>query len=79
VEWQENELISFRMTSGPLKRDDQTWKLLEIPAGTRFTLTTDIEFTAGIFDRLARPLVTAMVGRNMEKVLKNLKAIAERR
>ncbi len=77
TKWVENESIAFKLSSGPLKKDDQTWRLEETPEGLRFGIRTEIEFTGGLLDSLMKPAVTMVINRNMDKVLKNLKAVVE--
>jgi uncharacterized protein YndB with AHSA1/START domain len=77
TKWVENEIISFKLTSGPVKKDDQVWQLKKTQAGSKFAITTEIEFTGGFLDSLMKPAVTMVINRNIDKVLKNLKAAVE--
>jgi uncharacterized protein YndB with AHSA1/START domain len=75
TEWVENRKIAFGVTSGSLKKDDQVWGIEPTPAGSRFTMFEDLEM--GILGKLAAPFIKMMVGKDMEKILGNLKKMAE--
>ena len=78
TEWVENKRLAFKMTSGSLKKDDQIWSLEAIPSGSRFTMTEDVEMPWGIIGKITDALfVGRMVGKNIEKILGNLKSLAE--
>lgn len=77
TEWVENKRLAFVMTSGSLKKDDQVWSLEAIPSGSRFTMTEDAEMPWGIISKILEPLLAGMVGKNIEKILGNLKSLAE--
>jgi uncharacterized protein YndB with AHSA1/START domain len=74
-EWVENKKIAFVLTSGSLKKDDQVWSLESTTAGSRFTMFEDLEM--GILGKVAAPFIKMMVGKNMEKILANLKKVTE--
>ena len=78
TEWVENERFAFNLTSGPLKRDDQIWSIAGTPSGSRFTLTEDVEMPWGIAGKIIVALFAGrMIGKNLEKILANLKKLAE--
>ena len=78
TEWVENERLAFIMTSGPLKKDDQIWSIESTPAGSRFTLTEDVEMPWGIIGKIMVALFAGrMIGKNLEEILANLKSLAE--
>jgi len=75
TEWVENRKIAFGVTSGSLKKDDQIWSIEPAPEGSRFTMFEDLEM--GILGVIAAPFIKMMVGKDMEKILANLKKVAE--
>jgi uncharacterized protein YndB with AHSA1/START domain len=75
TEWVENRKIAFGVTSGALKKDDQVWSVEPTPAGSRFTMFENLEM--GIFGKIVAPFIKMMVGKDMEKILGNLKKVAE--
>ena len=77
TEWVENKRLAFVMTSGTLKKDDQIWSLEAIPSGSRFTMTEDAEMPWGIISKILGALLAGMVGKNIEKILGNLKSLVE--
>ncbi len=78
TEWVENKKLAFGMTSGSLKKDDQVWSIEAIPSGSRFTMFEDVEMPMGIFGKIIGALFGGMmIGKNMEKILANLKRLAE--
>jgi len=78
TEWVENKRLAFVMTSGSLKKDDQIWSLEAIPSGSRFTMTEDAEMPWGIIGKITDALfIGRMVGKNIEKILGNLKSLVE--
>jgi uncharacterized protein YndB with AHSA1/START domain len=78
TEWEENRKIAFGVTSGSLKKDNQIWSLEPTPTGSRFTMFEDLEMPMGIFGKIIGALFgQMMVGKNMEKILANLKRVAE--
>jgi uncharacterized protein YndB with AHSA1/START domain len=78
TEWVENKKLAFSVTSGSLKKDDQVWSIEAIPAGSRFTMFEDLEMPMGIFGKIIGALFGGMmIGKNIEKILANLKRLAE--
>ena len=78
TEWVENEKLAFSVTSGSLKKDDQVWSIEAIPPGSRFTMFEDLEMPMGIIGKIIGALFGGMmIGKNMEKILANLKRLAE--
>jgi len=75
TEWVENRKIAFGVTSGSLKKDDQVWSVEPAPAGSKFTMWEDLDM--GFFGKIAAPFIKMMVGKDMEKILGNLKRLAE--
>ncbi len=77
-EWVENETLSFTMTSGPLKMDDEIWTIKATPSGSIVTLIMVIEMPWGILGRMMDKLIVGrMVGKHEEEMLVNLKALLE--
>ena len=78
TEWSRNQKLAFRVTSGSLKKDDQVWSIEAIPSGSRFTMFEDLEMPLGIVGKIVGFLFgRMMIGRSMEKILANLKRMAE--
>jgi uncharacterized protein YndB with AHSA1/START domain len=77
TEWVENKKIAFGVTSGSLKKDDQVWSIEPTPAGSRFTLFEDLEMPMGIFGKIIGPFAKMMIGKELEKMLGNLKRLVE--
>lgn len=78
TEWVENEKLAFSVTSGSLKKDDQVWSIEATPSGSRFTMYEDLEMPFGIIGKIIGALFGGMmIGGNMEKILANLKNLAE--
>jgi uncharacterized protein YndB with AHSA1/START domain len=78
TEWTDNRKIAFKVTSGSLKKDDQVWSLEPTPAGSRFTMYEDVEMPMGIIGKFIGVLFgQMMIGGNMNKILGNLKRLAE--
>ena len=78
VDWVENERFSFTLTSGPMAKDDQAWRIDPLPLGSRVTLEEDVELGGGVFGRMILKLgVGRGIGKHLEGMLSNLKALAE--
>ena len=78
IEWEENSKIAFGVISGSLKKDDQVWSIERTPTGSRFTMFEDLEMPMGIIGKIIGALFgQMMIGKNMEKILANLKGLAE--
>ena len=78
TEWEQNKKIAFGVTSGSLKKDDQVWSIEPTPAGSRFTMYEDLEMPMGILGKIiGATFGEMMIGKNMEKILGNLKRFAE--
>lgn len=78
TDWVEKERFAFTLVSGPLQKDDQVWRIDAIPGGSRVTLEEDIELSGGVFGRMLLALVVGrMIGRHLQEMLVNLKALAE--
>ena len=78
TEWVENKKLAFSLTSGSLKKDDQVWSIEALPSGSRFTMFEDVEMPWGIIGKIIGALFGGMmIGKNMEKILANLKRMAE--
>ncbi|MFH1331427.1 MAG: SRPBCC family protein [Actinomycetota bacterium] len=76
--WVENERLAFTLVSGPLRKDGQVWEIEALPMGSRVTLEEDIELSGGVFGRMLLALgVGKMIGRHLQEMLVNLKALAE--
>ena len=78
TEWTENKKLAFGVTSGSLKKDDQVWIIEALPSGSKFTMFEDLEMPMGIIGKIIGATFGGnMIGKNMEKILANLKRIAE--
>jgi uncharacterized protein YndB with AHSA1/START domain len=78
ADWVENERFAFTLTSGPMPRDDQVWRIEALPAGSRVTLEEDVELPGGVFGRMLLKLgVGRSIGKHLEEMLVNLKGLAE--
>jgi hypothetical protein len=80
TEWIDNRKIVFKVTSGSLKKDDQIWSLdpMPLPRGSRFTMYEDVEMPMGIIGKFIGALFgQMMIGGNMNRILGNLKRLAE--
>jgi uncharacterized protein YndB with AHSA1/START domain len=78
TEWVENKKLAFSVTSGSLKKDDQVWSIEAMPTGSRFTMYEDLEMPMGIIGKVIGALFgEMMIGKSMEKILGNLKRMAE--
>ena len=78
TEWVENKKLAFKVTSGSLKKDDQVWSIEATPTGSRFTMFEDLEMPMGIIGKIIGALFgEMMIGKSMEKILGNLKKMAE--
>ena len=63
AEWEENERIAFRMTSGNITKGyDIRWTIETIPSGSRFTFMEDFKFPFGIIGQFI-----GLVGQNVSK------------
>lgn len=78
TEWIENKKLAFKLTSGSLKKDEQVWSIEATSSGSRFTMFEDLEMPMGIFGKLIGALFgQMMIGGSMNKILDNLKKLAE--
>ncbi len=78
TEWIENKKLAFSVTSGSLKKDNQVWSIEATPSGSRFTMFEDLEMPMGIIGKIIGALFGGMmIGKNMEKILANLRSLAE--
>jgi uncharacterized protein YndB with AHSA1/START domain len=78
TEWVENQKLAFGVTSGSLKKDDQVWSIETTPSGSRFTMFEDLEMPMGIIGKIIGALFgKSMIGKNIEKIIANLKGLAE--
>jgi uncharacterized protein YndB with AHSA1/START domain len=78
TEWSENKTLAFSVTSGSLKKDDQVWSLEATPGGSRFTMYEDLVMPMGVIGKIIGALFgEMMIGKNMEKILGNLKRAVE--
>ena len=78
TEWVENKKLAFKVTSGSLKKDDQVWSIEATPTGSRFTMFEDLEMPMGIIGKIIGAMAgKMMIGKSMEKILGNLKRMAE--
>ena len=78
TEWADNNKIAFKVTSGSLKKDDQVWRIEATPTGSKFTMFEDLEMPMGVIGKVIGALFgEMMIGKNMEKILGNLKRLAE--
>ena len=78
TEWTVNGKFAFSVTSGSLKKDDQVWSIEARPSGSRFTMFEDVEMPMGIIGKIiGATFGGSMIGNNMDKILANLKRLAE--
>ena len=78
TEWIANRKLAFRVTSGSLKKDDQEWSIEATPTGSKFTMFEDLEMPMGVLGKIiGATFGGSMIGKNMEKILTNLKRLAE--
>lgn len=78
TEWAENKRLAFSVTSGSLKKDDQVWSIEATPSGSKFTMFEDLEMPMGIIGKIIGALFGGMmIGGHMDKILANLKRLAE--
>jgi uncharacterized protein YndB with AHSA1/START domain len=78
TEWTVNKKLAFSVTSGSLKKDDQVWSIEAMPSGSKFTMFEDLEMPMGIIGKIiGATFGGSMIGKNMEKLLANLKALVE--
>ena len=78
TEWIDNKKLAFKVTSGSLKKDDQVWSIEATPSGSRFTMFEDLEMPMGIIGKVIGALFGGiMIGGGMDKILSNLKKLAE--
>jgi uncharacterized protein YndB with AHSA1/START domain len=75
TEWVDNKKLAFKLSSGSLKKDDQIWSLEAIPSGTKFTMTEEVEMPWGVIGKVLDAPLSGIVGRNIEKILGNLKIL----
>jgi uncharacterized membrane protein len=74
TEYEPNRKVKYEVTGGPLSAE-QTVTFEPVEGGTKFTLVVEVE-TGGFF-RLAEPIVTRMLQRDIETDVANLKDILE--
>ena len=78
TEWAENKKLAFSVISGSLKKDDQVWSIEAMPSGSKFTMFEDVDMPMGIIGKIIGVTFGGnMIGKNMEKILANLKRVAE--
>ena len=89
TEWIENRRLAFTVTSGTLEKDVQIWSIEATPSGSRFTIFEDIKPPVGIVAKTFGILLGIVavkigeffgrksIGGIMEKMLTNLKSLAE--
>jgi uncharacterized protein YndB with AHSA1/START domain len=78
TEWKENEIIVLRMISGTgVKSYEQSWSLETIPSGSRFTFKEEIELPYGVIGKLLGLFLKSMSAATVDKMLINLKTLAE--
>lgn len=78
TDWVENKRFAFTLTSGPMPKDDQVWRIEALPAGSRITLEEDVELSGGVFGKMLLALgVGRMIGKHLHEMLVNLKGLAE--
>ena len=72
TEWVENKKLAFKLSLGPMKKDDQVWSLEAIPSGTKFTLIEEVEMPWGVIGKILDKPLSGGIGKNIEKILNNL-------
>jgi hypothetical protein len=78
TEWTVNKRLAFGVTSGSLKKDDQVWSIEATSSGSIFKMFEDLEMPMGIIGKIIGATIGgSMIGKNMEKILANLKRLVE--
>lgn len=78
TEWDEGRKLSIKMTKGSGVRSyQQTWHLVPIPSGTRFTLEEEIELPLGLIGKLISPFAQRMSATTAGKMQLKLKDLVE--
>jgi uncharacterized protein YndB with AHSA1/START domain len=77
TEWVENKRLFFVLAFGPFKKDDQVWSLEATSSGSRFTMTEELEMARGTIESIITPILKGMIGKNIEKIQRNLKELFE--
>jgi len=78
TEWEQNTKLALRMVSGSgVKSYNQIWLLENIPSGSRFTFTEEIELPMGIIGKLLGLIAQKMSEATVDKIQFKLKTLAE--
>ena len=78
TEWIENEKVAFSMTSGNfVKGYDQSWTILAIPSGSRFTFAEEVVLPYGILGKIMGFFAVRGSEATVRKMLPKLKTLAE--
>ena len=75
TEYQPNSRYSAKGTSGPVPSEEEHLSFEAVEGGTRVTLAVDIE-AAGFF-KLAAPILTRIISRQVENDVETLKDLLE--
>lgn len=78
TEWEQNTKLALQMVSGSgVKSYHQIWLLENIPSGSRFTFTEEIELPMGIIGKLLGLIAQKMSEATVDKIQFKLKTLAE--
>lgn len=78
TEWVLNESVAFKMTSGNIvKGYEQRYTIQSMPSGSQFTCFEDVKMPYGIIGRVAGLLRRLVSEARLERMLNNLKTLAE--
>ena len=78
TEWEQNTKLALRMVSGSGVKSYHQKRLLEnIPSGSRFTFTEEIELPMGIIGKLLGLIAQKMSEATVNKIQFKLKTLAE--
>ena len=78
TEWVENEKYAFRMNSGNMMKSyEEIWTVEPAPSGSKFTFLEKGELSLGVIGKLLNPVAARSSGATVEKMLTELKNLAE--
>jgi uncharacterized protein YndB with AHSA1/START domain len=78
TEWVLNESVAFKMTSGNIvKGYEQRYTIQSTPSGSQFTCFEDVKMPYGVIGRVAGLLRRLVSEARLERMLDNLKILAE--
>ena len=78
IEWIENRVLAFHMTSGSgVKAYDQRWSLEPVTTGCRFTFDEHVELPFGVLGKLLGAVGQRTSEAHVTEMLTRLKGLAE--